>query len=281
MSEHNVALIVHTCDRYAFLYKGFGIFFSRYWDNAANCNYYFATETSDFYFGNFQNIQSGKGEWADRLAFVLREKIREKYILYFQEDMWLTRPTQASFFNQLFELAEKNDWQQVKLHSSNTYITEPGNLFINGFQIATLDNARSGFLMSHQVTLWNKDFLLAQLCKNEHPWRNERRGTQRLKKLNPQIRQADYFSENGKPENNRNKAGALGSAYQTVSVNGTLGSPVQFYIGELLNNPAHQQHMEYGLQLQHNYQQQLTHDGLAKPRKTDIFKRIKNLIRSK
>lgn len=278
MGEHEVALMVHSCDRYTFLNKGFQIFFEKNWDVSANCNYYFATEELDYSFASFQNIRSGKGEWADRLALLLREKIREKYILYFQEDMWLSSPTSAGFFNQIFELTEKNDWQQVKLHSSDAYITHPGSLFVEGFNIASLNNVQSQFLMSHQVTLWNKDFLLAQLLKKEHPWRNERRATKRLKKLNPLILQVDYFAENGKPENNTNRNRIARSGYYTVSVNGVLGDLALPYIQELLDHPANEDERRYGLQLQYNHRHRLTHDGKAQPRKTDIFKSIKNKI---
>jgi hypothetical protein len=176
--NNNVALLVHSCDRYEFLFKGFEIFFSKYWHFSTDCNYYFATEEKKVTINNFENIQSGKGEWADRLKILLEERIKEEYILYFQEDMWLNKKTNALFFNQLFELAKKNNWQQVKLHSSEVYKTISTDQFIEEFQITKVDNANSGFIMSHQVTLWNKSFLIKQLLKNEHPWRNERKGTQ-------------------------------------------------------------------------------------------------------
>lgn len=83
-----VALIVHACDRYEFLYKGFEHFFSKYWDFGIDCKYYFATENLTVNIAGFQNIQSGKGPWSDRLAILLTEKIEEDYVLYFQEDMW-------------------------------------------------------------------------------------------------------------------------------------------------------------------------------------------------
>lgn len=38
------ALLVHSCDRYELLYKGFEYFFSKYWDFDVKCKYYFATE---------------------------------------------------------------------------------------------------------------------------------------------------------------------------------------------------------------------------------------------
>ncbi len=269
-----IALLVHSCDRYAFLYKGFDFFFNKYWDANTTCNYYFATEEKQVIVKGFKNILSGKGAWADRLAYLLKEKISEKYVLYFQEDMWLNKKINPHFFNQLFKLAEDNNWQQVKLHSANVYKTIPTSFFIEGYNIAQVNIEESDFLMSHQVTLWNKAFLLAQLYKNEHPWRNERKGTKRLKKLHPNILQVDYFAENGYAEINQNHEPILRSEYQTISINGMLNSNVQPYIDELMK--ADIEHQEYALELAQHFQQRLTHDGLGKPRKDDLFKKIKN-----
>ena len=85
--QKKVALLVHSCYRYEFLYKGFEYFFSRHWDFSIPCNYYFATEEIDANIHGFKNIKSGKGEWSDRLIKLLRDNIKEGYILYFQEDM--------------------------------------------------------------------------------------------------------------------------------------------------------------------------------------------------
>ena len=274
--SNEIALIVHCCDNYALLYKGFEFFFSKYWDINIKCNYYFATEEKDITIKGFKNIHSGKGEWADRLTYLLKEKITEPYIIYFQEDMWLKKKTNPRFFDRLFEIAVSNKWQQLKLHSSNIYTTVPTGIFIEGFNIAKVDNRKSDFLMSHQVTLWKKDFFLSQLFKKEHPWRNERRGTKRLKKLNPDIFQIDYFAENGHAEINENDHPVLRSEYRTISVNGILNSNVEGYISELKKEGGMLQ--EYALKLEHNYLNQLTHDGKPRPRKTDIFKRTKNWL---
>ncbi|MDQ3845508.1 MAG: hypothetical protein M3342_16090 [Bacteroidota bacterium] len=279
LTTNNVALLVHSCDRYELLYKGFAFFFRKYWDFDINCSYYFATEEKNVVIKGFENIRSGKGEWADRLVFLLKEKIREDYVLYFQEDMWLNKKVNARFFNQLFELTIRNNWQQVKLHSSEVYKTIPTNIFIEGFNITMIDNYNSGFLMSHQVTLWNKDFLLKQLHKKEHPWRNERKGTKRLKKLNPEIYHVDYFSENGKAEINKNNNPILRSEYRTISNNAVLNGNVEPFIEQLLKGDKEDQ--EYSTTLEHNYKNKLTHDGKIRPLKTDLFKRTKNWLKGK
>ncbi|MEJ7685091.1 MAG: hypothetical protein WKG06_46050 [Segetibacter sp.] len=277
INNNKIALLVHSCDRYELLYKGFEFFFSQHWDFSIPCNYYFATEEKRVIINGFQNIQSGKGQWSDRLA-VLLKKIPEEFILYFQEDMWLNKDVSDGFFKQLFELTINNDWTQVKLHSSKVYKTKASQLFIEGFNIAKLDNGESEYLMSHQVTLWNKKFLIEQLYKDEHPWRNERRGTKRLKKLDPEIFHADYFAENGKPEINTNNHLVKRSEYQTISVNGKLNNNIVPFISVL--NLGTQEEKHYAEKLLFHYENQITHDGKPKPRKEDIFKKIKNWIKN-
>ncbi len=272
--KNNVALLVHACDRYQFLYEGFDHLFTKYWNFEVACNCYFATEIESAAINNFTNIKSGKGAWADRLAFLLKEKISEKYVLYFQEDMWLEKKTNANFFNQLFKLAEENNWQQVKLHSSDIYTTRATGIMIEGFEVSVLDNEASDYLMSHQITLWNKDFLLQQLHKKEHPWRNERKATKRLKKLNPQIYHADYFEVNKEQKiNNTNIDPILRSAYQTVSTNAKLNVLTVPFIKELGEGTKEEQ--QYAVKLQHNFSNDLTHDGKQTPQKFDIIKWIK------
>lgn len=274
-NKNKVALLVHSCDRYELLYKGFQIFFSDHWDFSISCSYYFATEEKKVTVEGFQNIQSGIGQWSDRLS-VLLKKIPEDYILYFQEDMWLYKDVNALFFEQLFQLTIAKDWKQVKLHSSEVYKTKTTLFFAEGFNIAELNNKNSAFLMSHQVTLWNKNFLIAQLLKGEHPWRNERRGTKRLKKLDPDIYHADYFAENGKREINTNNYPVKRSEYYTISENGILNSNILSYI--TLLNKGNEEEKKYAGKLLFHYQNQITHDGKPKPRKEDIFKRLKKWI---
>jgi hypothetical protein len=274
-TQKNVALIVHSCDRYELLFEGFERFFLKYWNFDIACNYYFATEEKESTIKGFKNIRSGKGEWSDRLAYLLKECITEPYVLYFQEDMWLNKPVNPLFFNQLFEIVVSEGWLQVKLHSSGIYKTVATPKFIEGFNVTLLDNAASEFLMSHQVTLWNKEFLLKQLQKKEHPWRNERKATKRLKKINPEIYHIDYFAENGGLEINNNSNPILRSEYLTISDNGTLHENVKRYIKEM---EADENTQSYALKLKYNFQNNLTHDGQAKPRKVDVFKQFKNWL---
>ena len=272
-----VALLVHTCDRYEFLYRGFEYFFLRHWDLNIPCKYYFATEEKTANVKGFENILSGPGEWSDRLA-VLLKKIPEDYVIYFQEDMWLCKDVNPVFFQQLFEMAIGKNWKQVKLNSSNVYITIPTPIFIEGFNIALIDNKKSQFLMSHQVTLWNKQHLLNQLVKGEHPWRNERKGSRRLKKLNPEIYHADCFMENGRPENNTNNGPIKRSQYWTVSANAMFNERILHYLPAL--ESGNEAIRKYAAEVRFHYENGLTHDGKQSPRKEDLYMKIKKRVKN-
>lgn len=276
MSSHKVALIVHSCDRYELLFRGFDYFFRSNWDFSVPLQYYFATEDIKFELPGFKNIRSGKGEWSDRLRILL-EQIEEEYVLYFQEDMWLDKPVDPEFINALICKATSNKWMQVKLNSSEVFTTEPTGLSINGFEVARIDNQTSGYLMSHQVTLWNKQFLMEQLKPGEHPWRNERKGTKRLRKLNREIFHLDYFSENGQLPINNNAPAVTFSGYQSISRNACLNHNALPFIEQLEKDPAY---AEYAAKLRHNYEHQITHDGKPKPLKKDIFKRLKDWLQA-
>lgn len=277
MSKYKVALVVHSCDRYELLYQGFNYFFSKYWGHNEAVSCYFATEEIQVNFDNFEHIRSGKGQWSNRLLNLL-DQIEEDYIIYFQEDMWLSKAVDQSVLSALIDLTIRNQWKQVKLNSSPVFSTIRGEIFLNGLNVSKLNNAESDFLMSHQVTLWNKAFLKKQLLPNEHPWRNERKGTRRLKKLNPEIYHIDLFSENGSRASNENQSLAAGSAYATVSLNATLNDKIPSFIEELKQEEPMK---AYAAKLQYNYTHQITHDGKPRPLKKDFFKRLKDWVQGK
>lgn len=277
MTKNNIALIVHTCDRYELLFKGFEYFFLKNWNFEIPVTYYFATEELSVDIKHFKNIKSGKGEWSNRLVNLL-DQIEEDYVIYFQEDMWLNKPVDKEVFTDLFEKTLANKWPLVKLNSSDVFKTTATNTFIKGFNVSKLNNRKSNFLMSHQVSLWNKAFFRQQLKPNEHPWRNERKGTKRLRKLNPEIFHMDYFAENGNAAINENLADITRSEYQSVSFNATLHHNAVPFLEEL-KSVGHLP--SYTDQLIYNYSHQITHDGKPKPLKKDIFKRIKDWFMGK
>ena len=158
MNNENIriALVVHSCDRYEFLYQGLTYAFQKNWDFGIPCTFYLSTEEKKVTVPGFENIQAGKGAWADRFRFILTEKIKEDYILFFQEDMWLTKKVNAKFFNALLKIVFERKWKMVKLHSSDVYKTIATPDYIEGFNVTKVNTDQSKFLFSHPN--WMKIF---------------------------------------------------------------------------------------------------------------------------
>jgi len=276
---NQVALIVHTCDRYQLLYQGFEYFFKRNWPyQEVDIKYYFLTEEADFQSDLFVNIKTGKGEWSDRLLNGLNQ-IEETYVIYFQEDMWISRPVSADAVNKILQFTIEKNVNLFKLSSNDIYYTTSTGNYIDGLSISILNNDESKYLMSHQVSVWNKSFLADQLHYKEHPWRNEREGTKRLRALNPRIYHIDLFSENGQAPINSNGKYLKPGRYYTVSQNAQLNKFALPFI-EGMKQSEDEATRQYALKLEYNYDHAITHDGKSKPRKQDIFKTIKNAFKS-
>ncbi len=278
-SQSTIAIVVHCCDRYRFLYKGFLYFFQQYWPADLSASFYFLTETEEVDSKLFSTVKTGKGEWSDRLRKGL-QSIPENYIIYLQEDMWLSASVKKQTLEKIIAFAYAQQVKLIKLNSSEVFVTHPTETVIDGLLVAGIDNEKSDFLMSHQISIWNKNFLIGQLPPNEHPWRNERKGTKRMRALNEQLYHIDLFSENGKQAINSNQSMENSSAYSTISQNAMLNERTVPFIAMLLKSDDAEM-VQYADQLQHNYDHQLTHDGMPKPRKDDVFKKIKNWIRNK
>lgn len=168
----NLSLLVHTFNKYERFWPGFLSGFHEY------CYYikpsYFGTDLpghQPWDFSDFKVIYSGAGEWSDRLRSLL-EQIPTDYVLYIQEDMWPTKPPPN--LSELIDIVIKNDLYRLQISP----IVQFYSLF--GDKIPLFFHYKSKYLVSHQPSIWKKDFLLRCLKHNEDPWKNEYEGTKRL-----------------------------------------------------------------------------------------------------
>ncbi len=218
-------------------------------------------------------MKSGYGEWTDRLKLVL-DQIDEECIIFIQEDMWFSKKMPEYVLEPIINYVTSNELKLVKLHSIDVYKTEQLEVDFNGYKLSRVIKNESDFLMSHQISIWNKKFLYAQLKNNEHPWRNERRGTKRLKKVKDEIYQIDLISENESEAINENSPKIEPGEYLTISVNACIYPKVEKLIPELSQSLP-----EYAEQITFHMNNNITHDEKEKPRKDDFFKKMKNKMR--
>lgn len=246
------AFVFHSCDAYEVLYKGCVYYFNKYWSGKIPVAKYFITEEKDVHFSGFKNIKSGTGAWTSRLYHAIGQ-IEEPYIIYFQEDYWLTQKVEPSYFERIMAAVEKLNPALLKLHDQIGDYKFLENAEFEGLSLKRLDVTKSDFILSHRASIWRKDFFLDQLTTKESPWQNEMFGTQRLRKTSEKIYMLDYLRDNEKGKINSPDF----SHYYTVAESGKLNHFTSFFIEEIKKDKlAGQDMLEYMDQINAIYSSQ-------------------------
>lgn len=185
----NLSVLVHTFDGYKHLWPGFFEAFHNHF-GYEDCQYFFGTDIeTDFvpskkydFNPDWEKIYSGPGEWSDRLRRLIAQ-IPTDYILYFQEDHYLTSgPPDAPYYPMpdldsfVGYIMPQKDIQRLQLSPINQFYS------LTGSELPLFFHKSSKYLVSHQPSIWRKDFLLSCLEPGESPWVNEYEGTKRLQK---------------------------------------------------------------------------------------------------
>jgi hypothetical protein len=166
--KNSPVIILHTCDAYQKYWDPWFYYFNK--NVKTDYPIYFLSETIEPKFKDRVNIiLSGKGPWSDRLMFGLNQ-IDGDYIFYTQEDFWGLN--ELILDGRYFELFKKYSMDALRIiPPSNLYSTThiKDNNFSNLFKF----NQKSGYLMTHQFSLWDKNFLMKFLPKSNNPQQNE------------------------------------------------------------------------------------------------------------
>ena len=194
-STPDVSLLIHTCDNYEKFWNGMFYTLDSYWDY----NYipvYFANEEklmSDITIDckgseyrpdtRIKQILTGKTDkngFSDRFIQSVN-KIPSKYVIYLQEDMWLKRALDKNLLNDLIKFMDETNADSVRIHSKlwyyDSYKLEPTNYFIQGQRML---KSVGGSLLSHNATIWRKEYILKHQKGGEDPWVNETQGSDRM-----------------------------------------------------------------------------------------------------
>jgi hypothetical protein len=229
------AILLHTCDKYEFLWKWFHYFFTKFrWTNNA-LKKYFLSENISTYFSWWQSICSWSWEWNQRLLKWL-ESIPEEYILYIQEDFWFLKIIDYTILQSLIDCCIQYDLPMLKIHDNldDRYQLETTNIEIYWKAIKRV-NKNSEYIISHAISIWKKEYLqeILNWAKNENPRDNELKWTFRIKfakNKQLQIYQYDYFSRIS--ENDEYCI----SSYREVCSRGKYNWNIKECIDQLLSN---------------------------------------------
>ena len=168
----NLSVLIHTFNGYNWLWGGC----IEGWKANYDQDYpiYFGTDTEpdeNTYFWHFKVLKSGEGSWSDRLSQLLSQ-IGTKYVFYAQEDHWPIKTVPN--LGKMMQLVEKYDLLRLHLAQNHSYYTTEMRGEIGFF------DPKSKYLVSHQPSIWDREFLMSMVSQNETPWINEYEGTKRL-----------------------------------------------------------------------------------------------------
>jgi hypothetical protein len=174
----SVAVVVSSCDAFFDAWRPFVFFFKKHWPD---CPFPVFLVVNRLRVNSkiVQPICVGPDrEWASNLMVAL-ESVSQPYVLYFQDDYFLTRPVNEGRLAEDFAYAFDQDVASFCLHARGKL--EPNFQRLNDrFGIVPRDSDGRTRL---QVTLWKKDVLNAALRPGESAWDMEARGSDRTRDL--------------------------------------------------------------------------------------------------
>jgi hypothetical protein len=192
--RNSVSLLVHTCDAYMKFWGGMLYTLDFYWDYDRIPVYFSSEDVSvdsvkfdckgmEYHIDERINpILTGAGEFSDRFIKSL-ENIDTKWVIYIQEDMWLRGHLSPDLVDLLIDEAEKDGADAVKIHAAlyyyDGYRLEKTGKYIQDKQILKYSQGEN-FLLTHNATIWNREYLLKHQMNGENPWSNEIKGSARM-----------------------------------------------------------------------------------------------------
>lgn len=186
--KEDICLLVQSCDSYEQFWDGWYKSMKRYWPWELGWKVYFMTEEKTPYFSTDPRIDilKVKGPDQSKEAFSTRmmralEQIGNKYVMYFQEDMWPVLKPDTEFMRQGLAMMEREDWNCLRIQErlwGNISLNRT-NYSINDVRVLKYQNS-SEWLLAHHPSIWKREFLLENMREGEDPWRNEIMGSRRI-----------------------------------------------------------------------------------------------------
>lgn len=156
------SIVVSSCDRFKDCWKPFIFAFEQAWPG---CPYekYFISNHEGLEDSRFCFLRVGEDrKWGDNLVKGL-EYLQSKYILYMQEDYWLSVPVRSSFIEEQLLYCEKEGLDYLR-------ITFPWKDAGDIDGIHALSPTEEPYGICLQSAIWRKDFLLRLIRPGMSGW---------------------------------------------------------------------------------------------------------------
>jgi len=165
LQQPHIPIVLHTCDSYKRFWNPWFYYCKKFLQGPYKI-YFLCEEEEPEFHTDVICIKTGKGEWGERLLKGLHA-IPENYIYYMQEDFWPCKPMDLSTFPSLFV----NYGMDALRIDCNSYLYSLDSVSAKN----PLYKFRQGsqYLMTHQFSLWNKEFFMTNINPSHTPWSSE------------------------------------------------------------------------------------------------------------
>jgi len=186
--------LIHSGDRGQWVWPYWYHYFQEYWTCWGVVDAVFLTEVVQPEFPGVTSVSTGAGRpWGQGLMGALA-RLDTDLVIYAHEDYFLEQQTDPDTLASLVRVVRCNeDIVLLKMcggwcgYIDNTRLfrpVEPGGKLrydpekIHGERLWTYD-PDSPYVVSHQISIWRRDFLVATLKPHWSPWDHEMQGTPR------------------------------------------------------------------------------------------------------
>lgn len=197
---NNLAYVIHSGDKSEESWDFWYHYYKKHWTCKDVADTYFISEGKRKEYEGVKFICVGEGiPWSNGLHYALTQRIDAKYIIYQHEDYFLTENTFPHIIKVLIGLMDEHDMSLIKCCGWWAgYMTDEAPMTLTEikandeykekkFKYLWLYNNESPYLISHQTSIWKRDFLISTLELEESPWGHEIMGSNRLRKRNIPI----------------------------------------------------------------------------------------------
>lgn len=155
----NFAIIVHTFDGYRRYWPGLFYFWEKHYlqnNHSNSATIYFANEEILLFSKSMYQLHCTLGDaWGDRLRSAL-QRVNHKYVLYLQEDIWLTEDLDQNWLTKVTDLMTHKKLLGVKLFDKCQHTLGMSEDL----------NDPLWYVGTHQPSIWDREFLLKTLTEN-------------------------------------------------------------------------------------------------------------------
>jgi len=171
-----VAVIINSFDGFSDCWPGLIHGLTKYWPD---CPYpiHLVSNFKDCDAGDVSTLKVGDlASWSERLLAAL-SRVHTPYILFLQEDYWLTSPVDTERVEEYVRVMERDDLSYIRLLA----VPPPGLDSPSDPRLGIIARD-SGYRTSTQIALWRREVLSELLVPGESVWQFELEGTPRSRR---------------------------------------------------------------------------------------------------